>query len=744
MKFGKQLEISANPEWREYYVQYKRLKRLIKRVAFAVEKHTKRQEKRKLKLAQEANPDGTSISLSLSPVPTSSLDHVKLNVGESSPLLPPQLTSEESSIHDVHAARDDFWDVTDENLKTVNDFFAGKIVSMKKLLKDFEEGLHDEQASHGHVHARGRSLSLSQADHGFAALQDIYDTLVDLRTFVQINHSGFRKIVKKFDKTMKESNLEGFMKRLESEQFYASNDVNALFDRVFRLTSKDKLEAGNMERRMQKMQGDQHSLLRKVKFVPFCIAVFLFVFLLIVRVTPKGHDVQQRCLAMLVFVTTLWVTEAVPYFATALLVPPLVVFLRILNNKANPDELLTAKEAAKEVMSQLVNHTTILIMGGYSISAAFAKCQIELYIAAFLQRRFKKSPNLFLLAIMMMGLFLSMWISNHTAPVLCVSVLLPIIRDFPTNSMYVKTLLIGLAFACNLGGMMTPISSLQNTLAVSYLEKHGYIISFGQWMALAVPFCTISTILCWLFLLWVFNPQDAKYIPQIVYDQKQKISSLHIAVISLTLLTIGLWATFSVTSMTFGDLGIISLMFMFVMFGTGMLSQFDFNSFSWHILFLIGGGNVLGDAVQRSGLLNTLSQSVIQYLPSGSVWVITISLCMLVLSLTTFVSHTVGSIILLPIIVQMSIEIGHPHIPVISCALAISAAMALPFSSFPNINSLLVLDDHGQPYLQVQDFLRVGITFSIITVGLIVTLGFGLIIGVLGYDIEPVFLAVSP
>lgn len=167
-------------------------------------------------------------------------------------------------------------------------------------------------------------------------------------------------------------------------------------------------------------------------------------------------------------------------------------------------------------------------------------------------------------------------------------VLLPIIRDFPTNSAYVKTLLIGLAFACNLGGMMTPISSLQNTLAVSYLEKAGYSISFGQWMALAVPFCTVSTVLvspafatfaalivgqasdnslrcvvqCWLFLLWVFDPKDAKYIPQIVYDQKQKISSLHVTVIALTLLTIFLWATFSITSPTFGDLGIISLMFM--------------------------------------------------------------------------------------------------------------------------------------------------------------------------------------
>ena len=56
----------------------------------------------------------------------------------------------------------------------------------------------------------------------------------------------------------------------------------------------------------------------------------------------SGHDVQQRCLAMLVFVTTLWVTEAVPYFATALLVPPLVVFLQILDDKTDPETLLTA------------------------------------------------------------------------------------------------------------------------------------------------------------------------------------------------------------------------------------------------------------------------------------------------------------------------------------------------------------------------------------------------------------------
>lgn len=132
------------------------------------------------------------------------------------------------------------------------------------------------------------------------------------------------------------------MKSLEKERFYESNELEECIERVFHLTSKDKLEAGNMERRIRKLQGDQHSLLRKVKFVPFTIALVLFVLLLMVRITPKHHQVQQRCLAMLAFVTTLWVTEAIPYFATALLVPPLVVFLQILNDKNDPTTLLTA------------------------------------------------------------------------------------------------------------------------------------------------------------------------------------------------------------------------------------------------------------------------------------------------------------------------------------------------------------------------------------------------------------------
>lgn len=57
----------------------------------------------------------------------------------------------------------------------------------------------------------------------------------------------------------------------------------------------------------------------------------------------------------------------------------------------------------------------------------------------------------------------------------------------------------------------------------------------------------------------------------------------------------------------------------------------------------------------------------------------------------------------------------------------VSGAMGLPFSSFPNVNSLLIVDDFQKPYLNVQDFLRSGMLLSVITIILIATLGYMLI-----------------
>ncbi|CAN0303863.1 unnamed protein product, partial [Phaeothamnion confervicola] len=200
------------------------------------------------------------------------------------------------------------------------------------------------------------------------------------------------------------------------------------------------------------------------KLFPLLASAALFLLALKLAPLQTGMPHADRCFAVLVLATAMWITEALPYYVTALLIPPMIVFCDVLEDPARPGESLPRPAAAEYVLGSLVNHTTVLIMGGYSISAAFSRCEIELRVASLLQSWLGDRPRLFILGMMYLGLFLSMLISNHTAPVLCVSILLPIVRDCHPDSGFAKTLLLGLAFACNFGGMVTPISSLQNVV----------------------------------------------------------------------------------------------------------------------------------------------------------------------------------------------------------------------------------------------------------------------------------------
>ena len=173
-----------------------------------------------------------------------------------------------------------------------------------------------------------------------------------------------------------------------------------------------------------------------------------------------------------------------------------------------------------------------------------------------LQRAFESRPKLFLLAMMLLGLFLSMWISNHTAPVLCISVISPIISDFGSDSMFVKALLLGVAFACNFGGMMTPISSLQNIIAIEQMNSAGFPMSFGEWIVLSTPIALVGTLVAWLLIVAIMKPNDVKTIPKIIYEEKPFGFKAY-SVCILSGLTILAWACSGTSKLVFGDLGII-------------------------------------------------------------------------------------------------------------------------------------------------------------------------------------------
>lgn len=266
----------------------------------------------------------------------------------------------------------------------------------------------------------------------------------------------------------------------------------------------------------------------------------------------------------------------------------------------------------------------------------------------------------------------------------------------------------------------------------------------------------MSTLIAWFLLTVLMPPSDLKSIPVIVFDSKTNIfTRRNVTVMVLSLITLLFFALFTFIKPIFGDIAMVSLCFVVAMFGSGMLSEVDFNSLSWHTLFLVGGGNVLGKAVASSGLLGYLSDMITYMLPLQQPWWAFFLILVFCCVVATFVSHTVASLILMPIIASIGKTLDMPEAVVLGAAFAgqmmivyllllfvlclfdfnslqivccvVSGAMALHFSSFPNVNSLLIVDDFQQPYLNVSDFLKTGLLITLVVTLLIATLGFLLI-----------------
>lgn len=79
-----------------------------------------------------------------------------------------------------------------------------------------------------------------------------------------------------------------------------------------------------------------------------CFSLVVFGFLLLFPIFKEPE--KQNCLALLVFASLLWCTEAIPLFVTSMLVPFLIVVLRVLDDvEQEPPARLTPKQAAPAV-----------------------------------------------------------------------------------------------------------------------------------------------------------------------------------------------------------------------------------------------------------------------------------------------------------------------------------------------------------------------------------------------------------
>jgi di/tricarboxylate transporter len=183
-------------------------------------------------------------------------------------------------------------------------------------------------------------------------------------------------------------------------------------------------------------------------------------------------------------------------------------------------------------------------------------------------------------------------------------------------------------------------------------------------------------------------------------------------------------------------MGVTALFPLIAFFGTGVLTKDDFNSMLWTVVMLAMGGLALGAAVSSSGLLHTVAHAAAHAAEGMSPWATHAFFCGLVLVATSFVSHTVGAMVILPIVEAVGramLPDPHPRLLVMGAALTCSGAMGLPVSGFPNMAAASLVAADGRAYLSPIDFVTVGVPGSLIAYGVIVTRGYKLMTVVNGW-----------
>jgi len=393
------------------------------------------------------------------------------------------------------------------------------------------------------------------------------------------------------------------------------------------------------------------------KWLVFSIAVASFVATYWLWPEPAAN--QAVVAATLVAVIVLWVTEVIPLYISAL---------------TGSFLLLTLGDfSARDIFNPYFDPVIVLFLGGFILARGMQKYEIDHLMAHEILKHVSDRPSIFVLGLMLVTAFLSMWMSNTAAAAIMIPISIIVLKEnnlFNEQSRFAKGAVLSVAYAATIGGIGSLVGSPPNAIAARYLNEEGISLYFVEWMLKALPFVVLALLFTWL-LLFLFNKPEIKKI-QFKYQVRELNRSQKIIFMVFIITVIG-WLTTKFTGLSSSAVALIPVISLFAL---GLLDDTDLAKISWPTLLLFGGGLSLGSAVNQvgiDGLLATLMQDWIADIP---LFVTLLILVFLGIAVTMMASNTAAAAILIPLMLPLSQGLG---IDMKSMAILIAIGVSLDF-----------------------------------------------------------------
>lgn len=438
-------------------------------------------------------------------------------------------------------------------------------------------------------------------------------------------------------------------------------------------------------------------------------------------------------LLLMVWMVTWWIFEIIPLGITALI--PLVYLP------------LFGLSSIEKVSALYGSPVIYLFLGGFMIAKAMEKTQLDERMALWTLMKLGRTDRGILQAFIIITAFLSFWISNTATAMMMVPIALSVVQflknhicseqQLDLRSLQVA-LFLSIAYAANIGGVVTPIGSPPNVVFVGYLESlYGQKIDFWRWMAVGLPVALASLILMYLLLIKLhpFHLDLPSGFGGYVKDQFQKLGRLNSGqkrTVQIFLLATFLWIFKDVIHWLLGleflndtSIAVLAGVLLFLIpmntKGERVLTSSDISQLPWEIVLLFGGGLALAGSLKEVGFVEITTRFFAQLPLPHSYWLIFL-LTLSALFMTEIMSNVALVVVALPMIMKLGESQGIAPILIgLPITFAASYAFMLPISTPPNA---IVF---SAKTMSLKDMIRMGFWMNLGCFIITLTLGYYLI-----------------
>jgi sodium-dependent dicarboxylate transporter 2/3/5 len=426
-----------------------------------------------------------------------------------------------------------------------------------------------------------------------------------------------------------------------------------------------------------------------------------------------GGDAGVAC-GLFVLAGTLWLTEALHPAATALVVVALAPVVGACT--------------VKEAFAALGNPILFLFVGSFMLAEAMRLHGLGERLAGALARRAHRRFTA--LALSSLSAFvLSMWVSNAAATAIVLPIALALGRgDGDDLRRFRAALVLGVAWAASMGGLCTPVGTPPNLIGLRALDAAGTPVSFAGWMAVGTPIGLVMWAAMLGVLAWRFGVRPGQPLPPHTTTAATSWTRGEIASLSAFALAVALWIGPGALELC-GVEGVqpwkarlseevvavlaAAVLFVWPVNARGeaprrALSWDEASRIDWGTVLLFGGGILLGDLANKSGLAKLWGEALLSASGASSTTAVVMLVSGVALVLSEVASNTAAATLVIPLATGLATA-AHvsPVLAVVGATLGASFGFMMPVSTAPNAMA------YGTGQVSMREMVATGVVFDV-------------------------------